>query len=203
MGMASSENESKSTTHDGRVQRSVRSREAIVTAVLELIAEGDRVPTAERVAERAGVGIRTVFRHFSDMDSLYATMSECVKERVLEYLSEDPIGGSLKERVNRFIDLRGAAVDAISPFFRSSAVLRWRSEFLETEYRRNLKGQRERLLVFFPELKGAPPDLFEAVDTAASPETWIRLRIEQKLSFPRAKAAQARLLMGVLAEIID
>ncbi|MDE0886854.1 MAG: TetR/AcrR family transcriptional regulator [Myxococcota bacterium] len=201
--MGTSRTDTTGDTSDGRIQRSVRSREAIVTAVLELIGEGDRVPTAERVAERAGVGIRTVFRHFSDMDSLYATMSEWVQERVSEYLTGTPGEGSLEERVDHFIELRTSVAEAIAPYFRSSAVLRWRSEFLEAEYHRNLKSQRERLLLFFPELKGSPSDLLEAADSAASLEIWVRLRSEQKLSVPRAQAVQARLLLGVLAEVVD
>ena len=44
---------------DGRLQRSERSREAIVQALLSLVREGAPRPTAERVAEKAGVGIRT------------------------------------------------------------------------------------------------------------------------------------------------
>ena len=47
---------------DGRVQRSERSREAIIRAMLDLIGEGIASPTAQQVALRADVGVRTVFR---------------------------------------------------------------------------------------------------------------------------------------------
>ncbi|MDG2335977.1 MAG: TetR/AcrR family transcriptional regulator [Myxococcota bacterium] len=201
--MGTSRTESKGDASDGRVQRSLRSREAIVAALLELIGEGDRVPTAERVAERAGVGIRTVFRHFSDMDSLYATMSEWVEERVVEYMTEVPVGGSLEDRVHGFIDSRSTGFETVAPYFRSSAVLRWRSKFLESNYRGNLKSQRKRLLLFFPELKSASSDLVEAADCVTSIEAWIRMRSEQKLSFTRAKAVQTHLLLAVLAGVME
>ena len=55
---------------DGRRLRSERSRQAIIDAMLKLVEEGVLVPTAQQVSERAGVGIRSVFRHFSDMESL-------------------------------------------------------------------------------------------------------------------------------------
>ena len=45
-----------------------------IDALQELVHEGVLVPTAQTVAERAGVGIRTVFRHFDDMETLFATM---------------------------------------------------------------------------------------------------------------------------------
>lgn len=43
--------------------------------MLELVREGDISPSAELVAARADVGLRTVFRHFKDLDSLYREMS--------------------------------------------------------------------------------------------------------------------------------
>ena len=56
---------------DGRRLRSIDSRARIVKAMLALIEEGDMAPGAEAVAARAEVGLRTVFRHFKDMESLY------------------------------------------------------------------------------------------------------------------------------------
>ena len=50
------------TKIDGRNQRSKRSRQAIVDALLVLIEEGTLVPTAQQISARAGVGIRTLFR---------------------------------------------------------------------------------------------------------------------------------------------
>ena len=54
---------------DGRRQRSRASRAKIIKAFMELMKSGDPSPSAARVAERAGVGLRSVFRHFDDMDS--------------------------------------------------------------------------------------------------------------------------------------
>jgi AcrR family transcriptional regulator len=52
---------------DGRRVRSERSRKSIIDAMLQLVEEGILVPTAQQVSERAGVSLRSVFRHFSDM----------------------------------------------------------------------------------------------------------------------------------------
>jgi len=60
---------------DGRRRRSADSRARIVAAMLELTRESALVPGAEQVALRAGVGLRTVFRHFQDMDSLYSEIA--------------------------------------------------------------------------------------------------------------------------------
>ena len=61
---------------DGRRQRSERSQTAIIKAALSLMDEGTLVPTAQQIADRAGVGIRSFFRHFADMDSLFLAADE-------------------------------------------------------------------------------------------------------------------------------
>ena len=73
----------KSDTSDGRRQRSERSRSQIIEAMFSLIREGEMSPSAARVAERAEVGLRTVFRHFEDMDSLYVEMAERISSEVM------------------------------------------------------------------------------------------------------------------------
>ena len=55
---------------DGRRRRGQDNRARIVAAMLEIIHGGELSPGAEQVAQRADVALRTVFRHFSDMDSL-------------------------------------------------------------------------------------------------------------------------------------
>src|ERR1700685_690836 len=61
---------SDSEPADGRAARSLRSRRAIIDAMRALHAEGDPRPTAPRVAERAGVSVRTVWQQFADMETL-------------------------------------------------------------------------------------------------------------------------------------
>jgi len=64
---------------DGRALRGARNRERIVEALLELVREGELLPTAEQVSQRAGVGTRTVFRHFDDMESLNSEVQAAIK----------------------------------------------------------------------------------------------------------------------------
>ena len=63
---------------DGRRSRTIETRKRIVHAVTELVREGKVAPTAEEVSARADVGLRTVFRHFDDMDSLYREIDEAL-----------------------------------------------------------------------------------------------------------------------------
>src|SRR3954470_18279608 len=54
-------------TVDGRTARATRTREAVVSAVLDLVNEGNPKPTAREIADRAGVSLRSVYVHFDDL----------------------------------------------------------------------------------------------------------------------------------------
>ena len=60
------------TTVDGRRARRHRSRDLAVDALLDLLNEGVVRPTAQQVAERSGVSLRSIFRIFDDVESLNA-----------------------------------------------------------------------------------------------------------------------------------
>src|SRR5690606_12657488 len=91
---------------DGRLARSERSRAAIVDAMLELVGEGVPYPTAEQVAARARVGIRTVFRHFRDRESRFAAMSARSEEEVAPRFAPPPIEGPLEKRLREMVARR-------------------------------------------------------------------------------------------------
>ena len=55
---------------DGRRQRSIRTRQAIIAAYLSLIEKSQRIPTAEQVAREANLSERAIFAHFADRIAL-------------------------------------------------------------------------------------------------------------------------------------
>lgn len=55
---------------DGRRQRSLRTRQALIEAFLGLLHENPQVPTGAQIAERAGCSVRSIFERFVDLDSL-------------------------------------------------------------------------------------------------------------------------------------
>jgi len=173
---------------DGRVLRGERNREKIIAALLDLIREGEPRPTAEQVAERAGVGARTVFRHFDDMESLFVETTERV-ERELEPRLDTSLEGSLEERVGRVVRDRAALFERIAPFKRSGNLQRHRSTFLQERHAKFVRSLRAHLRSVLPELEDAPLALAEALELITSFEAWDRLRIDQRLGRERAAAA--------------
>src|SRR5215510_1848302 len=101
---------------DGRVRRGERSGHAIVEAMIDLVGDGILEPTAQQVAARAGVGIRTVFRRFSDMESLFAEMSTRVQAEVLPILLDGAPRGDLVERARALVARRVAFFERIARY---------------------------------------------------------------------------------------
>lgn len=174
---------------DGRVQRSERSREAIVQAMLELIGEGTLSPTAQQVAERADVGVRTVFRHFSDMDTLFATMNERLTHEVETLFVDSEQVGPLAERLDALVERRLALFEKLAPFLRSSGLQRARSAFLQAQHDRNIRALRRDLRRWLPEIESAAPEIADGLEMLLSFEAFNRLRTEQRSSARRAHAA--------------
>ena len=174
---------------DGRALRAERSRDAIVRALFELIGEGEPQPTAQQVAARAEVGLRSVFRHFADMDTLYAELAAYVQAEALPLLRESPTAGSVAQRVLVIVAQRAAFYEAIAHYKRAEELGRRRSPFLARQHARLVRELRERLVRALPELAGVPESVVEALDVVLSFDAWDRLRTDQKLSRERAKAA--------------
>jgi AcrR family transcriptional regulator len=182
---------------DGRLRRSERSRAAIVDAMFALVGEGERSPTAERVAERAGVGLRTVFRHFQDMEGLFAAMDARLVARVGPLL-EEPDAGGVEARVRAFARSRALLFEAIAPYKRAEALKRWRSRFLAGRHAELVDVLRADLRRWFPEAAGRPREVRDALELVTSFEAWDRLRSEQRLTPPRARAALEHAVRALL-----
>jgi AcrR family transcriptional regulator len=184
---------------DGRLLRSERSRQAIMDALQSLVGEGVLVPTAQQVADRAGVGIRTVFRHFDDMESLFATMDADLRESYEGLFLGGDRAGSLEQRIRHAIERRATAYEKLSPLMLSGRALMWRSPVLQKNYARNQRGLRKDLADWLPEIATLPAVRQELVDAAASFETWNRLRSHQGLG----RKASMEVVYAMLALAFD
>ncbi|MEE4146205.1 MAG: TetR/AcrR family transcriptional regulator [Halieaceae bacterium] len=167
---------------DGRLLRTERSRQQIIDALQALVNEGVLVPTAQTVAERAGVGIRTVFRHFADMETLFATMDTQLRESYEGLFAGGDRAGTLEERILHVIERRATAYEKLSSLMLSTRAQMWRSPVLQKNYARNQRGLRKDLADWLPEIADLPVVRREAIDAVTSFETWSRLRLHQGLS---------------------
>lgn len=172
---------------DGRRRRGQDSRERIVAAMLDLMRGGEVAPGAERVAIRAEVGLRTVFRHFRDMDSLYAEMSRTIEGELADLASRPLESREEAGRLAEIISRRAEAYERIFPFKYASMAHRHRSDFLARGHARMVSHLRQALARDLP-TACAEPSRLEALDLLLSFEAWSRLRREQGLSREHAEA---------------
>jgi AcrR family transcriptional regulator len=166
---------------DGRRLRSERSRKAIIDAIMALVEEGVLVPTAQQVSERAGVGIRSVFRHFSDMESLFAVTDTIAREQYQGLFAAGDREGTLEERLQHAVEQHATAYEAVGNLFLSTKAQLWHYDVLREQYARSQRQLRRDLDDWLPELRELSSERRELVDAAASFETWNRLRQHQGL----------------------
>lgn len=187
---------------DGRVLRGERTRVDIVSAILGLLRDGLHRPTAEQVAARAGVGVRSVFRHFDDMESLYAAMNALLAEEIRPFLGPEAgtFSGDTRERLRELLRRRGKIFECVAPARRRS----FEGEAGSSEVRRAL-AQFNRLLAaqtneaLGSELEGCDPDLLEALEAVLSFEYWDRLYRVQHVSRNRVLAILERTVASFLS----
>ena len=189
--------EGKVAERDGRRRRSADSRRRIVEAMLELVREGAITPSADEVAARAGVGRRTVFRLFSDMEGIYTEMQAIMRDRVAPVRAIPLSGDTPAARLDALIDRRVRLFEELMPVSIAAAVHRHRSPQLQADH---AAIQAELRAILFDVLGDAflPGRMDrEALDAALSINLWIRLRMEQKLDVATSAAILHRLAAGI------
>lgn len=170
------------TATDGRHSRTIITRQRIVTGFIELIAEGCVSPTAEQVAMRAGIGLRTVFRHFDDMETLYRELGTHVSLLIDQVLQVQLKAPDWQGKLAESIQVRASLYEELMPFHIASHTHRHNSPFVE-KYMQQLHMLECAILQFIlPQSLLQDKPRFEALVLALSNDAWVRLRREQKLN---------------------
>lgn len=185
------------TQADGRRRRSDANRRRIAAAMLELVREGEAAPSAEQVAEHAGVGRRTVFRLFSDMEGVYREIHAIMVDRIKPMFLSPFVARTWRERLDEMIDRRARMYEEMLPIKSAADAHRHRSNFLQGEHRKLTRLQRDTMIAALPASLANEPDMVEALDLVLSFEVWRRLRQEQGLPVKRAVAVLKRMMRAL------
>jgi len=188
---------------DGRRLRGERTRRAIVEAHTALLREGDLKPTAQTIAERAGVSVRTLWVAFGDMEGLLdATTDYWLKS---DWDLRDPVEGDLPlpERLDRFCAERARRLENIAPAARSAALSEPFSPALRASRIHHVQRVRDAVEeVFAAELDAREPEAREelavAMTAASSWNSWSLLRDDLGLDVDASRAAVRRTLAALL-----
>jgi len=167
---------------DGRSARALRTRQSIVDALLALIESGELKPPAPRIAERAGVSLRSIYQHFDDLEALFAAAAERYRDHVVALVDVLPSDGPLEARLDAFVEQRARILEAITPVRRASLLQEPFSEQLRASRDATLAVARKEVAhVFDQELSTLPAeerdDALTALDIASAWSTWDALRL--------------------------
>ena len=180
---------------DGRHLRSAASRQRIMDAMLALVQEGNPDPRAEDVAARAGVGLRTVFRLFRDMETVVAEMLAAQRQEYIDcFLAkfEVPPGPErMRELFGRLADL----YERRMPVRRAAVIRRYTSPSLAA-------GMRELDAAVAGFIHAQQLGLSEhqqiMLNLLVSYDTWMRLRDSQGLDYDQALATLRQAMAQIL-----
>lgn len=188
---------------DGRTARAERTRAAIVEAHLGLILDGDLRPTADRIAERAGVSLRALWSHFADMETLFAASGERVLQRQDAAYQPVPVTLPLPDRIEAYCLQRARQLEQLAPAARAAQLKEPFSPSLQRHRVGHLDRVRDELRILFAgELDragGGRAELLTALLVVSMWPTWATLRDDLGLDVDAARAVLHRTVTALLA----
>lgn len=190
---------------DGRAARSHRTRRAIIDAMRALHAEGDLRPTALRIADRAGVSLRTVWQQFADREALLVEAVRRDHEILRSLVARIEPDQPLADRVESFVSQRARVLEEMTPTWRAARIHQPFSDQLRrNRARKNAGGRAEIEQVFAPELaRLADQDrrqLLDALHAISIWSFWESLRTDLGLSPLQARDLLSTTFAALLAE---
>ena len=185
---------------DGRRQRSVNTQATIVDAMMILIKKGILEPTAQQVADEAGLGIRTVFRIVKDKETLFSRMDEKVRESNQMLYQASP-SGSLKDRIEGLMQIESKGYEVNIEFIKATLANKWKYKTLEENYKKNQLLLKKLMFTWLPEISQLDSNLQDFLTAINSPNFWIELRENQTLSVEKAKKIKEAEFKKVLGSL--
>lgn len=171
--------------------------------MIELVRSGDTAPQAARVAEVAGLGVRSVFRHFEDMETLYREMGEAVAEQVRPIVLQAPVGETWKDKLFDIAKRRAIIFETILPFRVSASLRRFQSPYLMEDYNRLLALEFASVTAQLPPTVANQETLRHSLFLVLGFQSWRALRHDHQLSPEAASAVVNDLLTSLLSALPD
>jgi AcrR family transcriptional regulator len=178
---------------DRRRLRSARTKQAIIEAYLALVLERPQIPTATRIAERAGCSVRSVFERFSDLHALrVAVMDYAVAEATAQVMAREP-EGDRRARLKTHIETRGMICEKWLPMWRALNMNQGDSRELKSRVVMVRQVILRRIeMMYEPELSSVSElqrrRIVIAIESLIDFESWARMRQDNGLSFEEACA---------------
>jgi AcrR family transcriptional regulator len=188
---------------DGRNRRAAETRRKIIAAAKAMITETSTAPTVVAVAKRADVSVRSVFQHFGDVESLFVTIVDSVRQDLV-LPPPAPTGGPMAERIDQLVANLAELFDKVVPLRVAAGQFANHPALIERSQQAKLELREATEQAFAPEFalmaEQGREELLDAIGAALSLEAWIVLRRRDGLSFDRGKAVWRLTLTALLAQ---
>jgi len=183
---------------DGRRQRSQRSREKILRAYWELMLAGEMTPSAASIAEHAGVGLRSVFRHFEDLDMLLRELLVlCYDEVTPEFMT--PLKSTnWKDQLLELVDRHVMIWERIKVPHTAGEIGRFKSQVLMDDYQRSRNLELSGIKGVLPKDINNYDEILLALDASMCFSTMRRLREDRKLSISEVKDVMTLMVKSII-----
>ena len=190
---------------DGRRLRSERTKQLIIEAYLALLRENPvtPMPTAARIAERAGYSVRSIFERFPDLNKLRAAAADYQLAQAAALAPPRNIDGDRRTRIKSQVETRAGTCER--------GVALWRVLIFSIDQDEDLKPRvriaRERTIermeiMYRPELSVLSErdrkHMLIALEAITDIESWARMRELYGLSFEEACGVWVRAIDRML-----
>lgn len=191
----------KQKPSDGRRQRSQRSRQKILEAMWAIMLDGDMDPSAADIAEKAGVGLRSVFRHFEDMETIHRELVLLAEAKVTPLMMQpfkaQNWKGQLVELVSRTVDLW----DPLLVPHTAVETRRFKSDILMDDYKRSRMKELSSVKAVLPSDISDYETVLISLDAILCFSTIRRLREDRKLSLEQTKTVMTHMVEAIIKDI--
>lgn len=188
---------------DGRHARWERTRSAVLEAFAVLVSADGSQPTMETVADEAGISVRSVFRHFPDVDAVIVAALAHALDVELPDREVITSTGPVRQRVSAVAASRSADNESTMILFGLAASIGVNDPEVEASLARSrMAGRRWLSDIFARELARrsgtARAVSLDTIEAALSPSTWYGIRIDQAASTARGQRIVETMLLGAL-----
>ena len=164
--------------NDGRINRSKTTLNKIVAATISLLRKNNngQIPTAQEIAVKSGVGIRTVFRHIDDMEGLIEEVNRRYLHDLENYIAKNnPKQNSKDQRIEHVIKERFYLYNTYQHVFNLTITSLNNSSAIRTGFIKFNHILRQRFEDLIPEIKMINKDKQNLIDTLISYAAWFRM----------------------------
>jgi AcrR family transcriptional regulator len=188
---------------DGRLARSVHTKNQLLGAAIELIGDGSTELTPERVANRAGKSASTFYNHFANLDELLLEVFRAQATQYQSSVTPLPPKGPVGPRIKATSHQRREYFEVVGPVLRLAyGRIQGSSDFAALLVQHQRLSRRLLTFTFGPELTAAGRNsrtLLDVMEANMGWQNWNTLRFDNGLTVSGAERLVVLAVTSILS----